>query len=404
MQLAYFKEDKMEEKDMIFLDYDNTQSFVLVEKNKKRQKEKQKQALKKGFVLLLLLALVFGAIKLFPYAKELVMSMINEEKNDTNTPSTDAENGNTNENDGKEPTDSNNGGSGTNSDTPPTKPKDDTDSETEDDTETDVESDNTSTDKEDEETIKEGHYKINDIGSIKYVATNESGCEFDFSVKFSKTTLDEIYKKYGNDSPVVLITHSSVLETYSDGKSYSTDGAFYAENENVGDIGEVICNRLNALGIGAIQLNELYASGAIYSSQAEYKKSLDEALKKYPSISYVFNVSRDVNVNDDLTMNKSYITKNGEKYAQITLTSGTSWDTASSNQTENIRFAFDFSKFLNTQSQNFVKENTISRYPLSQNIDPLTVNVDIGDYANSYEEATRAAELFAQLFCKYITE
>lgn len=394
----------MEEKDMIFLDYDNTQSFVLVERNKKRQKEKQMTALKRGIALILLLVSVFGAIRLFPYAKELITNFFNEKNTYTITPDTEDGGQNQNGSGENEPSDPDNSTGGANTDTPPIKNEESTDTDA--DAENNAGNNDTSTDDEssDNEEIKDGYYKINEVGSLKYTATNESGCEFDFSIKFSKTALDEIYKKYGNDSPVVLITHSSVLETYSDGESYCTEGDFYAENKNVGDIGGVICERLNALGVGAIQLNELYASGAIHTSQAEYKKSLDEALKKYPSITYVFNISRGISVNDDLTMNKSYITKNGEKYAQISIISGTSWDTASSDQTENVRFAFDFSKFLNTQNKNFVKENVISRYPLSQNIAPLVANVDIGDYANSYEEAERAAELFAQLFYEYISK
>ncbi|MBQ8546674.1 MAG: stage II sporulation protein P [Clostridia bacterium] len=391
----------MEEKDMIFLDYDNSQSFVLVEKNKKRQKERQRKALKRVVALALLLVLIFGAIKLFPYMKELVVDFF-EAKNSTTTPSTDNNGQNGNEGNNQNGTD--NGIIDTNTDTLPEKNEGSTDTET--DTKSNEDNVDTSTDDENsnDESTKEGYYKINEVGASKYVAINESGCEFDFSIKFSKTTLDEIYRKYGNDSPVVLITHSLVTEAYSNGKSYSTDDNFYAENENVGDIGEVICERLNALGIGAIQLNELYASGAIHSSQAEYKKSLEETLKKYPSISYVFNISRGTSINDDLTMNKSYITKNGEKYAQISLTSGTNWDTASSEQIENVRFAFDFSKFINKNTQNFVKENVISRYPLAQNISPLVANVDIGDYSNSFEEARRSAELFAQLIYEYISD
>lgn len=391
----------MEEKDMVFLDFDETQSYVLVEKNKKRQKERQRNALKRVAALGLLLVLIFGAIKLFPYAKELIVNFF-DAKSDTVNPSTDGEG--QNENGGNE---QNNGGNGfidTNKDTPPKENEESTDTET--DTESNENNVDTSTDTENtnNEAIKEGYYKINEVGASKYVAVNESGCEFDFSAQFSKISLDEIYRKYGSDSPVVLITHSSVLETYSDGESYSTDDSFYAESQNVGDIGEVICKRLNALGIGAIQLNELYASGAIHSSQAEYKKSLEETLKKYPSISYVFNISRGTSINDDLSMNKSYITEGGKKYAQISLISGTSWDIASSEQIENVRFAFDFSKFMNKRSQNFVRENVISRYPLSQNISPFAVNVEIGDFSNSFEEAERSAEVFAQLLYEYISD
>ncbi len=384
----------MEEKEMIFLG-EQEESFVLVERNKKRQKQKQREAIKKGVAFILLIVAIIGAIKIFPYVKDIFKGFNNGDEK----PPTDSSGGNLPSDDEglKNPSHKD-----TSTDTSTdTSPNEDSSTNDEENNDSDTEAD-TSTNTNDE--LKTGFYEIKESGTAKYQAINESGCEFDFSVKFSKTKLTDIQRKYGSEAPIVLITHSSINEAYSDGKSYSKDGDFYLDKNNVGDIGKAICDKLNELGIGAIQLNELYASGAIFSSQAEYKKSLDETLKKYPSISYVFNITRGIKVNDDFTMDKFTFQKNGEKYAQISMVSGTNWDSASKNQTQNVLFAFDFSKFLNNESPNLVRENKISRYSLSQDVNPLTVNIDIGEFSNSFEEAKRSAELFASLFYKYITD
>ncbi len=406
----------MEQKDLIFLDTGTNDSFVLVERNKKRQKEKQRQNLKRGVAIILLFVIIFGAIKLFPYAKDFLKNQGNEPSNDNiNTiPSTDDSN--------QESDTSLNADTSTNKDSNISTSTDQdgvkneesdkngetsseitsTESENDTDTETSVGTDVNNDTEMETDFPNSSDYKILDVGATKYTAINESGCEFDFSVKFSKVTLSEIRKKYGADSPIVLITHSQRNEAYSNGKSYSTDGPFYSESNNVAELGKIICQRLNAYGIPAIQLNELYASGTIHSSKKEYEKSLQETLARYPSISYVFNISRGISINDDLSMNKSYTTQGNEKVAQISITSGTSWDTASKNQIENVRFAFDFTKFVTRENTNFIKKNTISRYALSQNNEPLCANIDIGEFSNSFEEAKRSAEFFATLLYKYL--
>ena len=398
----------MDKKDLIFLDNEIDTNGVLVEINRKRQIEKAKRIFKRMIVLMLILGLVIGAIKLIPEIKGLINggpdfegdSPLLGTESDSNSDSTTETDKDANKND-------ENNQNSENSDTLPDKSteSENENSGTSSETDTNLEENG---DKNTDTSVgiddsKENTHKIIETGKTKYQATNESGCEFDFSTKFQKVKPTEISKKYGNDAPLVLITHSHGNESYSNGKEYSESGSFYSDSSNINSLGKIICDRLNAYGIPTIQLSELYASGSIYGSQKEYEKSLTETLKKYPSISYVFNISRGVKINDDLSMSKSYIEKNGQKLAQITLISGTSWDSASKNQTKNVRFAFDFANFLNSENDGFLKKNVISRFALSQDFSPLSVNVEIGEYANSYEEAKLSAELFATMIFKYLT-
>lgn len=350
----------MEEKDIIPFDKLEKESYVLVERNKRRERARALSYFKRGLLLLLLVGICFGAYRLLPHIKamwnKIPWTTKNEEpsntEGDTATPPA-------------------------NSSTP---------------------NENVST----EDGSTTGEYKINEIGTKEFIAINESGCDFDFSQGYIAKSLEEIYKQYGNEAPVVLITHSQIRESYSNGKDYSRSSNFYSDNQNVSEIGKAICQELCSHGVNAIQISELYASGSIYGSRSEYEKALMDTLKRYPSITYVFNISRGLTINDDMTMDKSSFTKDERSYAQLSLICGTSSSVATENQTNNVFFAFDFAKFANEVEAGLIKEGKISRFPLSQNFGPISLNVDVGEYANSFDEAQNSAISFALILSDYL--
>ncbi len=357
----------MEEKNIVLLNEE--ESYVKVEENKKRQKERTVKIFKRAIILLVLLASVIIVIRFLPQIKGLWNNIFDNNQGITNTDtsqSTDKNEGNLNQGQGG-------GQAGGNQ-------------------------------QEAQDALPNGAYQIKDIGAQEYKATNESGCEFDFSLKPTLTSLAEIYKKYGNEAPVVLITHSHTRQTYSNGKYYSPSDNFYSDTNTVGDIGEIICQKLNDLGVNAIHLNELYASGSIINSSEEYENSLSDTLKRYPSIAYVFNISRGIYINDDLTMQKSAVDSNNTKLAQISVISGTSWDKASENQVQNVLFGFDLASFINSNVDLLVGENKISRFELCQNISPICANIEIGAFSNSFDEAKQSAIIFSTLFYEYLNK
>lgn len=350
----------MEEKNIILVE---NESYVRIEDNKKRQGEKIKRIFRRCAIILAVLVSIVVILRLFPQIKELYFSIFRGDEGSNTSTDTDTD---TNSNESTESTNQ-----------------------------------NTNQGQNNVQTIPNGSYQIKEANNA-YKATNESGCEFDFTEAINPTTLLEIYSKYGNEAPVVLITHSSKRECYSNGKYYSTSDNFYSDSENIGQIGSLLTEKLNALGINTIHLDELYASGSIINSSEEYESSLQSTLKKYPSISYVFNISRGVYINDDLSMQKGLVDYQGKSCAQLSITSGTDWDEASENQTKNVLFAFDFASFANSIVSNLVSENKISRFSLSQNNAPYSMNIEIGSFANSFNEAKDSCELFATIFYEYL--
>lgn len=264
----------------------------------------------------------------------------------------------------------------------------DTDSNFPTESNTDTESSDDSSDEQITDIIPSGCYGIIEANKSFQQLKNESTIDVG-ALDLTPIKASEIYEKYGNDAPVVLIIHSSVLECYSNGKYYNTSDSFYSNEKNVGQIGKIICDKLNANGIKTIHIDSIFANGGIYSSTSEYESAIKQALKSYPSIEYVFDISRDITINDDLTMEKPVAYVNDIKMAQAKIVVGSS--ASNSFWEKNLSLALK----LATSSNDIVCDVTLSAFSLSQELSPSCLQIDIGCFSNTYEEATLLAKEIA---------
>ena len=215
--------------------------------------------------------------------------------------------------------------------------------------------------------------------------------------EFNFKSVEEIYQEYGTEAPVVLIIHSACLEAYSNGTYYSLDSSFYSGTKNVREIGDFISKQLNSLKINSIHIDNVFANGAIISSKAEYEKTIEMALNLYPSIEYVFDISRDTIINDDLTMIKPVTFKSGVKMAQMKISVG------SSKENELWKDNLCFATLLASQNSDLVSDVVLTNFPLSQDIEPISLKIDIGAFSNSFEEAMYLANEFCVLLSELIS-
>lgn len=252
--------------------------------------------------------------------------------------------------------------------------------------------------------IPEGAYVVYEETVLEHTIINESACDLEPSLQATFSSLDEIYNEFGKDAPVVLITHFSSRECYSNGKYYFTTDSFYSDEQNVGQLGALLCEKFNDIGINAIHLNEVYASGAVFSSQKEYNDALCGTLEKFPSISFVINLTRDVSVKKDLSLNKYVTYIENQPCAQLCIISGTSYDTLTEAQERNIGVALGLGKHINQTYNGLVMSNTISRFALSQNYEPICFELELGGYGNSFEEASCSLDYFSSAFYDFLTK
>ena len=352
----------MNENEIITYDLDKEfdRNNIKIEKSKRKRKKKFKK-LRVAFSLLIIGLLAYGAFKLYPYLEPKIKDFFTNNSENTDTPP------NINEENQENPS--------TPNEALPNENENQTDN----------------------------RFQIIEATS-SYIFINESQYTFEQSTDFSHIKAYDIYEKYGSDAPLVLITHFSCLESYSDGKGYLPTDEFYSELSNVGDIGATLSLHLNNLGINTIHLNEIYAQGGLYNSKKEYENAVNALLLQYPSISYVLNVSRDVVINKDMSMIKGTVGYEENTLAQLSFISGSFNDTMNENQLKNANLAFSLASYLNSIIDSFVYRNTVSSFPLSQNLTPFCIEVEFGSYANSFEEAENSAIYFAELFTRYLTE
>ena len=240
---------------------------------------------------------------------------------------------------------------------------------------------------------------ISNTGNFTEIS-NEAEISLDFDYSNSHILANDIYKQYGNEAPVVLIIHSSCREAYSNGSYYYTDDSFYSNENNISLVGKIICDTLNDNNINTIHIDDIFANGSIYNSNVEFEKALNQALKMYPSISYVFDVSRDIIINDDLSMNKMVSNINGKDIAQIKLIIGSSSDENKTFWHKNLSFA---SKLAENNSD-LIYDVTLSKFELTQNISPISMRIDVGAFSNSIDEAILAGNELALRICNLLSQ
>ncbi len=254
------------------------------------------------------------------------------------------------------------------------------DTSTESSTNSSIPNDTPSTNSSLSDIAPSGSYKILEKTFSFSEINNQTSYEIG-AIEYSPKKAQEIYAKYGNEAPVVLIIHSACKECYSNGEYYSTSDDFYSSNENVKEIGRFIANELTGLGINTIHIDSIFKNGTLYSSKEEYENALTNALKEYPSIEYVLDISRDILINDDLSMVKPICNINENKMAQAKILVGSSED--SDLWKKNLSLA----TMLGSKNPELVYEVILSNFSYSYQLCPSFLKIDIGAFSNTYSEA-----------------
>ncbi len=230
---------------------------------------------------------------------------------------------------------------------------------------------------------------------------NETDFHINFDDKISFPTKSEICSSYGANAPVVLIVSMSPKEAYAKGEGYNSVNEFYSDKNNVASIGAEICARLNELGLPALQIIH-DADDTIYGNSTAYKEAINKTLKDNPSIAYVIDISRSLDMHPDNSISLSKGTIDGKEFPAISLWCGTSGEQLEDSRLKSILFANQLANSATDEEKVIFGRQTISRYTLLQEFDAICFRADIGSFACRYEEAQKSALLFADILAKMI--
>lgn len=215
---------------------------------------------------------------------------------------------------------------------------------------------------------------------------------------------DDIYNVYGDNSPVVLIVNYSPLECYSQGNGYSYDSKFYDYDNNVEQIGEQLCASLNSLGISAIHLKLETGDLVLSDYQQRYAKEIEQILESNPSIAYIFDVSRALSINNDMSMNREQIELNGTNVPTVKFVCGTSGGALTESQAKGIYVAAMLAKHANESAPLLISTLEISSLDLNQKFSVPCIRVEIGSYSCTYEQSSLSADYFALSISSFLKE
>ena len=209
--------------------------------------------------------------------------------------------------------------------------------------------------------------------------------------------------------PTVLIYHTHTTESYSllDVGYYtgSLDTRSKKADRNMVRVGDDLCKYLNDLGINTIHDTEIHDedyTGAYKHS----RKSVLKYLEEYPTIDITIDVHR-----DDITyQNKSKVkptaTIAGKKAARMMIIAGAEYGSVENYPTweYNLRFDLAVQNKVNNMYPTLMRPILFAERKYNMDLTHNSFLLEIGTDANTLDEATYSARLFATALAQLLKD
>lgn len=225
---------------------------------------------------------------------------------------------------------------------------------------------------------------------------NSTGLDIDIKTELA-SKLD--MKLTDTKEPQVLIVHTHATESYMlEDRDYYTaaDKARNTDNsKNVTYIGEIFANVLKEGGIGVIHDKTQHDHPAYNGSYGRAAETINEYLKKYPSIKIVVDVHRDSIAMSGSDKCKPTATVNGKKAAQVMLVMGseTGSVTGFPNWRQNFRLALRYQQTMEVMYPGLARPLLFASRRYNENLTTGSMILEVGTDSNYFEEACYSAEL-----------
>ncbi|MBR5779671.1 MAG: stage II sporulation protein P [Clostridia bacterium] len=212
-----------------------------------------------------------------------------------------------------------------------------------------------------------------------------------------------------NDSPLVLIIHTHGSEGYLENgyDFYSPDESFRSQDteKNVVHIGEVLCEKLNSLGVGAVHDKTMYDLTDFNRSYNYSREGIKKALSKYPTIRFVIDLHRDSVFDSNDNNIKPLTVLNGKDCAQLMLVVGTNQGGSDHpDWRDNLTFATHLQQKMNDFYPTLARPINLRTAAFNQALAKGSVLLEVGSCGNTVEEAENAVLLFAQAYASLLKE
>lgn len=222
-----------------------------------------------------------------------------------------------------------------------------------------------------------------------WVKNTNQNHSIDIAAELAKKPAVKIKK---NSAPQVLIYHTHTTEAfYNDTRTTDL-------NRSVVAVGDEIEKQLKAAGINVVHDTTVHDYPTYNGSYDRSKVTIQNNLKKYPSIQVTLDVHRDAMGTADGTRIKPTVVINGKKAAQIMIISGCD-DTGKMgfpNWEYNLRLAVRLQKSMADLYPGIARPLSFCARKYNENLTKGSLLVEFGTEVNTLEEAKYSGELFGK--------
>ncbi len=209
--------------------------------------------------------------------------------------------------------------------------------------------------------------------------------------------------------PTVLIYHTHTTESYSllDVGYYtgSLDTRSKSADRNMVRVGDDLCKYLNANGINTIHDTEIHDEN--YTGAYKHsRKSVLKYLEEYPTIDITIDVHRDDITYENKTKVKPTATIAGKKAARMMIIAGAEYGSVTNYSTwqYNLRFVTAVQNEVNNEYPSLMRPILFAERKYNMDLTHNSFLLEVGTDANTLDEATYSARLFATALSKLLKD
>lgn len=234
---------------------------------------------------------------------------------------------------------------------------------------------------------------------------NATGLDPDLSDLLNRPLSEDSGIEYMSlsSSPQILIVHTHGTESYSEDGALSyleVEGEFARSkdpSESVVEVGRVLTEELNRLGLRTIHCTVLHDQEQYRDSYERAKETIEKYLERYPSIQLVIDVHRDSVLKSTGEIVRPVTLLNGEAAAQVMCVVGSDWGGEENPRWEaNLALALKLRRQLNQECEGLCRPSHLKSATYNQELSPYSLLLEMGASGNSLEEALRSAYVVAK--------
>lgn len=235
----------------------------------------------------------------------------------------------------------------------------------------------------------------------------------------NNTDLDISIKKYlegkisfrieKSEEPQVLILHTHATETFkTDDNPYFTDdfsSRSQDNSKNMVSVGKIVAEKLNNAGIKTLHDTTLHDYPSYTKSYSRAAATINEYLKKYPSIKVVLDLHRDAVSKENGDKVKLQTEIGGKKAAQVMLVMGSQSGGVTNfpNWEENFKLAVKLQQKIEQKYPTLARPLMLMSKNYNQSLTTGSLLIEFGTDVNTLEEVHYSAEMVGESLAELLS-